>query len=74
MKTLAAGHSQNQTLQTAPHKKQQSMPRPKGSKNKVTADVKEQFQNILEEPISFIGVNSSLDQNSYPLWGTCPGD
>ena len=31
-------------------------------------------QNILEEPTSFIGVNSSLDQNSYPLWGTCPGD
>ena len=27
--------NQNQTLITAPHKQQQSMPRPKGSKNKV---------------------------------------
>ena len=29
--TQPAGLYQNQTLQTAPHKKQQSMPRPKGS-------------------------------------------
>ena len=38
------------------------MPRPKGSKNKVTAEVKEQLQNLIDTVVSSIDVNS-MDTN-----------
>ena len=39
------------------------MPRPKGSKNKITTEVKEQLQNLIEEVINSIDVDvMSIDQ------------
>ena len=31
-------------------------------------------QNIPSEPEFFVGFNSTLEQDNFPLWGTCPGD
>ena len=44
------------------NKKQQFMPRPKGSQNKVTTEVKEQLQNLIEDVVNSIDVNS-MDTN-----------
>ena len=39
------------------------MPRPKGSPNKVTAEVKEQLQNLIDEVVNRIVVDSmTIDQ------------
>ncbi len=38
------------------------MPRPKGSKNKVTTEVKEQLQSLIDEVVNRIDVNS-MDTN-----------
>ena len=39
------------------------MPRPKGSPNKVTAEVKEQLQNLIDEVVNRIDVDSmTIDQ------------
>ena len=38
------------------------MPRPKGSQNKVTTEVKEQLKNLIEEVVYSIDVNS-MDTN-----------
>ncbi len=38
------------------------MPRPKGSKNKVTTEVKEQLQSLIDEVVNSIDVNS-MDTN-----------
>jgi len=34
------------------------MPRPKGSPNKITTEVKEQLQNLIDEVVNSIDVNS----------------
>ena len=34
------------------------MPRPKGSPNKITSEVKEQLQNLIDEVVNSIDVNS----------------
>ena len=40
------------------------MPRPKGSQNKVTAEVKEQLQNLIDEVVNRIDVDAmTTDQN-----------
>ena len=44
------------------NKKQQFMPRPKGSPNKITTEVKEQLQNLIDEVVNSIDVNS-MDTN-----------
>ena len=38
------------------------MPRPKGSPNKITSEVKEQLQNLIDEVVNSIDVNS-MDTN-----------
>ena len=38
------------------------MPRPKGSANKVTSDVKEKIKSLVDEVVNSIGVNS-MDTN-----------
>ena len=38
------------------------MPRPKGSQNKLTTEVKEQLQNLIDEVVNSIDVNS-MDTN-----------
>ena len=38
------------------------MPRPKGSPNKITTEVKEQLQNLIDEVVNSIDVNS-MDTN-----------
>jgi hypothetical protein len=38
------------------------MPRPKGSLNKITTEVKEQLQNLIDEVVNSIDVNS-MDTN-----------
>ena len=38
------------------------MPRPKGSQNKITTEVKEQLQNLIDEVVNTIDVNS-MDTN-----------
>ena len=38
------------------------MPRPKGSQNKITAEVKEQLQSLIDEVVNSIDVNS-MDTN-----------
>ena len=38
------------------------MPRPKGSQNKITTEVKEQLQNLIDEVVNSIDVNS-MDTN-----------
>ena len=40
------------------------MPRPKGSTNKMTTEVKEQLQNLIDEVVNRIDVDAmTIDQN-----------
>ena len=55
---LQIGHFQNLISPIAHHKKQQSMPRPKGSENKLTAEVKEQLQNLIDTVVNRIDVDA----------------
>ena len=41
------------------------MPRPKGSKNKLTTEVKDQMQSIIDEVVNSIDVNS-MDTSQKP--------
>ena len=43
------------------------MPRPKGSQNKVTAAVKEQLQNLIDEVVNRIDVNSMTTDQKLKL-------
>lgn len=43
------------------------MPRPKGSQNKVTKEVKEQLQNIIEQVLNSIDINSMEDSEKLKL-------
>ena len=43
------------------------MPRPKGSFNKVTAEVKEQLQNLIDEVVNRIDVNSMTTDQKLKL-------
>ena len=39
------------------------MPRPKGSQNKITTEVKEQLQNLIDEVVNLIAVDAmTIDQ------------
>ena len=50
-----------------PNKKQQSMPRPKGSVNKVTAEVKEQLQSSIDEVVNRIDVDAMTTDQKLKL-------
>ena len=43
------------------------MPRPKGSTNKVTAEVKEQLQNLIDEVVNRIDVDSMTTDQKLKL-------
>ena len=43
------------------------MPRPKGSKNKVTAEVKEQLQNLIDTVVNRIDVDSMTTDQKLKL-------
>ena len=43
------------------------MPRPKGSQNKVTAEVKEQLQNLIDEVVNRIDVDSITTDQKLKL-------
>ena len=43
------------------------MPRPKGSQNKVTTEVKEQLQNLIDEVVNSIDVNSMTTDQKLKL-------
>ena len=43
------------------------MPRPKGSTNKVTAEVKEQLQNLIDEVVNRIDVDSITTDQKLKL-------
>ena len=44
------------------------MPRPKGSQNKITTEVKEQLQNLIDDVVNSIDVNSmDTNQKLKPL-------
>jgi len=43
------------------------MPRPKGSKNKLTTEVKEQLQNLIDEVVNSIAVNSMSTEQKLKL-------
>ncbi|MDC1060999.1 hypothetical protein OAP99_02290 [Flavobacteriaceae bacterium] len=43
------------------------MPRPKGSPNKITIEVKEQLQNLIEEVVNSIDVNSMSTEQKLKL-------
>ena len=49
------------------NKQQQSMPRPKGSQNKVTTEVKEQLQNLIDEVVNRIDVDSMTTDQKLKL-------
>ena len=48
-------------------KKQQSMPRPKGSVNKVTAEVKEELQCLVDEVINRIDIDAMTTDQKLKL-------
>ena len=43
------------------------MPRPKGSQNKVTAEVKEQLQNLIDEVVNRIDVDAMTTDQKLKL-------
>ena len=43
------------------------MPRPKGSKNKITTEVKEQLQNLIDEVVNRIGVDAMTTDQKIKL-------
>ena len=43
------------------------MPRPKGSQNKITAEVKEQLQNLIDEVVNRIDVDSMTTDQKLKL-------
>ena len=43
------------------------MPRPKGSPNKVTAEVREQLQNLIDEVVNRIDVDSMTTDQKLKL-------
>ena len=43
------------------------MPRPKGSKNRVTTEVKEQLQNLIDEVVNHIDVDSMTTDQKLKL-------
>jgi hypothetical protein len=43
------------------------MPRPKGSQNKVTAEVKEQLQNLIDEVVNRIDVDAMTTEQKLKL-------
>ena len=43
------------------------MPRPKGSPNKITTEVKEQLQNLIDEVVNSIDVNSMSTEQKLKL-------
>ena len=43
------------------------MPRPKGSQNKITAEVKEQLQSLIDEVVNSIDVNSMTTDQKLKL-------
>ena len=43
------------------------MPRPKGSQNKVTAEVKEELQNLIDEVVNRIDVDSMTTDQKLKL-------
>ena len=43
------------------------MPRPKGSKNRVTTEVKEQLQNLIDEVVNRIDVDSMTTDQKLKL-------
>ena len=43
------------------------MPRPKGSKNKITAEVKEQLQNLIDEVVNRIDVDAMTTDQKLKL-------
>ena len=52
----------NQNYSQIVLRREQSMPRHKGSPNKVTSEVKDQLQNLIDEVVNSIDVNS-MDTN-----------
>ena len=44
------------------------MPRPKGSQNKVTAEAKEQLQNLIDEVVNRIDVDSMTTKQKVQLF------
>ena len=62
MFTLKLKIQMNQNYSQIVLRRQQSMPRRKGSPNKVTSEVKDQLQNLIDEVVNSIDVNS-MDTN-----------
>ena len=60
--------NQNQTLITAPHKQQQSIPRPKGSKNKVTTEVINKLQGVMDNVVSTLDIDSMTTYQKLKLF------
>ena len=47
------------------------MPRPKGSTNKITSEVKEQLQNLIDTVVNSIDVNSIRQSKSIERKSSC---
>ena len=62
MFTLKLKIQMNQNYSQIVLRREQSMPRHKGSPNKVTSEVKDQLQNLIDEVVNSIDVNS-MDTN-----------